>query len=184
MKHILHCNRLRFLSVLAVLFLTAPSTVYAEGTGELQVRMDAQVVYCDASLHKDEKDFVHFLKDGIPVTTVWKIKVSKLREYWLNKKIAEIVVAHRVVPDLLTRSWMLVDEASGISRRVYIAADVYRFLSRLENLSVLDRSLLLEQTPYRMSVSVVIENGEMNDAWWGGLWESADIELNAEFNLP
>jgi len=135
-------------------------------------------------LNKGEQEFLHFLKDGIPVTTVWKIKVSKLREYWLNKSVAEIIVIHRVVPDLLTRSWMLIDEASGISRRVYSLSDVYHFLSRLENLSVLDRSLLLDQAPYRMSVSVVVAHGEINDAWWSKWWESVDTELNREFSLP
>jgi len=169
---------------LAVIFLTAQSVAFAEDSGELQIRMDQQVVYCDATINKGEETFLHLLKDGIPVTTIWKIKVSKLREYWLNKDIAEIVVIHRVVPDLLSRSWMLIDEASGISRRVYSTGELYRFLSRMENLSVLDRSLLLDQTAYQMSVSVVIEHGEINDAWWSDLWTSVDAELVKEFRLP
>ncbi|GAV20766.1 hypothetical protein MMIC_P1740 [Mariprofundus micogutta] len=184
MKHVLQCKQLKFLSVLVVVLLTALSTAYAEETGDMQIRMDQQIVYCDATLNKDEEAFSHLLKDGIPVTTVWKIKVSKLRDYWLNKKIAEIVVTHRVNPDLLSRSWMLIDETSGISRRVYSMAEVYHFLSRLENFSVLDRSLLLDHEMYQMSVVVAIKHGEINEAWWAGLWESVDLELNKEFSQP
>ncbi len=184
MKHMLQCKRLRFLSVFAVVLLAAQSTAFAQTQAGLQIRMDQQVVYCDATMNKDEETFFHLLQDGIPVTTIWKIKVSKLREYWLNKKIAEIVVIHRVVPDLLSRSWMLIDETSGISRRIYSRDELYRFLSRLENLSVLDRSLLLEQTAYQMSVSVVIEHGEVSDAWWSDLWTSVDAEFVKEFSLP
>ena len=150
----------------------------------MQVSIDQQVVYCVARLHKDEDEFAHFLKDGIAVATIWNIQVSKSRKYWLNKAIAKIVVIRRAVPDLLSRSWLLIDETSGISRRVYSLLEVDQFLSGLESFPVLDRSILLDGTPYQMSVSVIIEHGEINDAWWRTLWQPSNTTLKKEFSLP
>jgi len=168
----------------AVIFFAVPFADAAEKPGELQIRIDQQVVYCIAKVNKDEDAFTHLLKDGIPVATIWKVRVSKQREYWLNKDVAEITLVRRVVPDLLSRSWLLVDEASGISRRVYSMNEADQFLSGLESFPVLDRSILLESTAYQMSVFVVVEHGEINDAWWGVLWKQPDAVLKKEFILP
>lgn len=184
MMHLMRYRLQILLSVWAVIFLAVTPAVHAEKTGELQVTIDHQVVYCEARLNQKDDAFSHFLKDGISIATIWKVQVSKARKYWLNKTIAEIVVVRRAVPDLLSRSWLLVDEASGISRRVYSMAEVDQFLSGLESFPVLDRSILLDNTPYQMSVSVVIEHGEMNEAWWGALWETSDVALKKEFTLP
>nr|WP_241697832.1 DUF4390 domain-containing protein [Mariprofundus sp. NF] len=150
----------------------------------MKVQMDEKVIYCAATLKDSDEVFFHALKDGIPVATVWNVQVDRLREYWLNKGIAGIVVVRRVVPDLLSRSWLLEDQASGISRRVYTASEVSHFLSNLDHFPVLDRTLLTANTVYLMRASVELHTGEMNDAWWNELMKPAYATMQQEFSLP
>ena len=166
------------------MFFTADAVVHAEENSELNVHMDAKVIYCAATLKESDSELFHTLKDGIPVTTIWHIQVNRVREYWMNKAIAEISLARRVVPDLLSRSWLLEDQASGISRKVYTLDEVVRFLSNLEHLPVLDRSLLAANNPYVMSVEVEMHAGEVNDAWWGKILRTAQFSMEKEFLLP
>ena len=146
--------------------------------------MDARVIYCAATLKDSNEHYFHALNDGIPVATVWHVRVDRPRDYWLNKSIASIVVVRRVVPDLLSRSWLLEDQTSGISRRVYTAAEVSSFLSNLDHFPVLDRTLLTANTVYLMRASVELHTGEMNDAWWSGLMKSPYATMQQEFSLP
>ena len=169
--------------VLAVVFFAACSSAYAEGANELKVLVDDKVIYCAAGLKDSDDVFSHALNDGISVTTVWNIQVARVRDYWLNKGIAEVTVTHRVVPDLLSRSWLLEDQASGISLRVYSVSEAVRFLSSLEYFPVLDRSLLVTATPYVMHASVELYIGEVNETWWGNLLRSEQASMQQEFTL-
>nr|WP_232710323.1 DUF4390 domain-containing protein [Mariprofundus aestuarium] len=170
--------------ILAVVFFAACSSAYAEGANELKVLVDDKVIYCAASLKNSDDVFSHALNDGISVATVWDVQVDRARDYWLNKSIAEVTVTHRVVPDLLSRSWLLEDQASGISLRVYSVSEAVRFLSSLEYFPVLDRSLLVSAAPYVMHASVVLYIGEVNETWWGNLLKSEQASMQQEFTLP
>jgi len=170
--------------LLAAFFIAVCGTASAADTSTLNVQMDDKVIYCAATLKNSDDIFFHALKDGIPVATVWSVQVDRPREYWLNKSIAGIVVVRRVVPDLLSRSWLLEDQASGISRRVYTASEVSRFLSSLDHFPVLDRSLLAANTVYLMRASVELHTGDINEAWWNGLMKSPHDTMQQEFSLP
>lgn len=171
------------LPLFGLLFAICGSSASAEESGGLDIRIDEKLIYCAATLKERDSGFIHALKDGIPVTTVWNIQVDKIREYWMNKAIAEITLVRRVVPDLLSRSWILEDQASGISRKVYSMDAVGRFLTHLEYLPVLDRSLLAASTPYMMRVDVEMHTGEVNDGWWGNLLRPEQISMQKEFSL-
>jgi len=142
----------------------------------------------------DEDALLLSMQDGLAVGVVWKVKVGKLRDYWLDERIAEISVVRRVEPDLLTRSWLLVNVSSGISLRIHDIRLVMDFLTNLRQFPMLDRSLLLAGAHYRASVDVDIQIGDIqrgniqigdsNDAWWSGLWSSADASMQQQFTLP
>jgi len=166
------------------MLLAAQPHVYAAEAGSLQIRIDQKVMYCAAQMNATDTSLTQAMKDGIAVSTEWHIQVSKVREYWLNQNIADITVIRHVRPDLLTRSWLLTDASSGISRRVYRIKDAVYFLSGLENFPVLDRSLLLPDIPYRVSVSVEIHTEGMNDAWWAKLWQLKAATMQQDFSLP
>lgn len=181
MISIWRCSWVKVTSFLAVMLLAASGAAYAEAGDSLKINLDDKVIYCGASYNQSNERFLHALKDGIPVVTVWNVEVERLRSYWLNESVVGITVTRRVVPDLLSRSWLLEDQASGISRRVYTVADAIQFLSTLEHLPVLDRALLMASETYVMSASIEVHTGEVNDTWWG---ESNQASMQQEFSLP
>ncbi len=156
----------------------------ASESTDLQLDLNQQVIYCVVEWQGDRESLSQALQAGIAVTFVWQVKVKKVREYWLNKTIADIQVSRRVLPDLLSRSWVLKDEASGISRRVSSLSEAIHFLTRLENFPVLDRSLLDTAILYNIAISVVEQEGETNDAWWTTLLQSVQFSVEKEFSLP
>jgi len=171
------------LLLMAGLILFVQPALAAADTGSLQVHADGQVIQCTAELQAEGKVIAIALKDGIDATTVWHIQVARVRKYWLNDGIADITVTRRVEPDLLSRSWQLVDDASGISRRVYQLDDAVHFLSHLEQFPVLDRSLLNTLIPYRMTVKVEVHHGEIKEAWWSGIWHPVQAIMQQDFKL-
>jgi len=182
-------RRLLFKLSLFFLFLpgiivAAQSNVFAAETGTLHVHMDKKVLYCAARIDVARKTFSPAMNDGIAMSTEWHIKVGRVRNYWLNEGVADITVIRHAKPDLLTRSWLLTDASSGISRQVYRIEDAIRFLSGLDNFPLLDRSLLQVNTPYRISVSVEIHSEGISNAWWTGLWQPAAAAMQQDFSLP
>jgi len=180
----LFCKLSSFFLALAGMLIAVHASAYADEPGKLKIHVDEKVIYCSAQITTTDKAFSLTLKDGIQVTTEWHIQVAKTRDYWLNEDIAEITVVRSAKPDLLTRSWLLTDLSSGISRRVYHIEDALHFLSRLENFPVLDRSLLLKNTQYIASVSIRVYTSEMNPAWWANLWKPAASSMQQAFSLP
>jgi len=177
-------NRIKFFLILTGVMIAAQTHVYADEPGSLQVRMDQKVMYCAARMNDTDSMLSTAMKDGIAVATEWHIQIGKVRDYWLNENIADITVIRHAKPDLLTRSWLLTDASSGISRRVYRIDEAIYFLSGLKNFPVLDRSLLLPDMPYRISVSVKIHTEGIDDAWWANLWQSKAASMQQDFSLP
>jgi hypothetical protein len=156
----------------------------ASESGDLQLDLNQQVIYCAVEWQGDSESLSQALQAGIAVTFVWQVQVSKVQDYWINETIADIQVSRRVLPDLLSRNWVLEDKASGISRRVASLPEAIHFLTRLEHFPVLDRSLLAASTPYQISISVAKQEGEINEAWWATLWKSVQFRTEKDFSLP
>ncbi len=156
----------------------------ASESGDLQLDLNQQVIYCAVEWQGDRESLSQALQAGIGITFVWQVQVKKVQDYWPNKTIADIQVSRRVLPDLLSRNWVLEDKASGISRRVSSLPEAIRFLTQLEHFPVLDRSLLDAATLYRISISVAKQEGEINEAWWATLWKPVQFSTEKDFSLP
>jgi len=178
----LRCNQL--LLLMTVMLMAVSSHAYAEESGKLEMNIGSDVISCTAQIPLKNDFFSMPMKDGIAMSTSWHIQMGKVRKYWLNENIADITVSHRVTPDLLTHSWLLTDSSSGISRRVYQMDDAIHFLIRLEDFSVLDRSLLAVNIPYEATVSVNVHAGVIKDVWWAKLWNPSAITMQQDFSLP
>jgi len=182
------CCRLQYSWFACLLLLVGlglfASPLVAEEADRLEIFTASDVVRCSAAMGASDKGVLVALRDGIEVTTIWHIQVAGVRKYWLNDAVAEIELKRRVKPDLLSRSWLLLDEASGISRRVYAIASAEQFLFTLQEFPVLDRTLLKPAMPYRMQVKVELYQGEMNKAWWAGIWHPAKSTWFKDFQLP
>jgi len=175
--------RVKLIWAIVSIVVVCGHAVASESTG-LQMELDQQVIYCAVEWQGDRESLSQALKAGIAVTFIWQIQVGKVRDYWLNETIADIQVSRRVIPDLLSRNWVLEDEASGISRRVASLPKAIRFLTRLEHFPVLDRTLLAAATPYRISIRAAKQEGEINEAWWATLWKSVQFSTEKDFSLP
>jgi len=168
---------------LAVL-MVIPASFAEDVPDALHIQIEKKVIYCSAELSVENSVFKLPMQDGTSVATEWHVRVGKVREYWLNENIGDITVVRRVEPDLLTRSWLLIDVSSGISQRVYTIADAIAFLTELKHFPVLDRSLLMDSVPYRAAVNVNIHIGDINQAWWAGLWPATVASMQKDFTLP
>jgi hypothetical protein len=176
-------NILKLIWVLVAAVVVCSHAGASEPT-DVKLDLNQQVIYCAVEWQGDRKSLSQALQAGIAVTFVWQVQVEKVRNYWLNETIADIQVSRRVLPDLLSRNWDLKDESSGISRRTASLSEAIRFLTRLEHFPVLDRSLLVAATPYRISISVAKQEGEINEAWWATLWKSVQFRAEKDFSLP
>lgn len=183
MKRFLRNGPVKWLLLLASAMLPAVH-LCAEETGHLQIEPDQQVVYCEAQWPGAGESLTQALQSGIAVTLVWHVQVSEIQKYWLNKNIADIKVSRRVIPDLLSRTWLLEDETSGISRQTSSLEEAVQFLTRLEHFPVLDRSLLTAGTQYRISVAIEEFEGEIKEDWWVALWNPGQFRLEKDFSLP
>jgi len=184
----MHLGWLSLLLLAGVLLCSRPmlaAETPSEGSlkDRLSVSVAEDVISCSAQLDEQKQAIATALKDGIASTTVWHLQVARVREYWFNAAVADIKLKRRVEPDLLARNWLLMDEASGISQRVYQLDDAVRFLSVLEQFSVLDRTLLQATTPYRMTVKVEVYHGEMASAWWRDIWHPSQAAMQQDFTL-
>ncbi|MDQ6969217.1 MAG: DUF4390 domain-containing protein [Mariprofundus sp.] len=172
------------MAMLLLGLLAAQTGWAAEEAGLLQIQVGEKVIFCSARLPVDADQFRLPMQDGIAVVTQWHLKIGKVRNYWLNKTIGEITVIRRVEPDLLSHSWLLLDVNSGISHRVYQIKAAVDFLTRLDQFPILDRSLLLAGLQYNAVVNIEIHIGDVNDAWWAGLWPSTANAMQQDFKLP
>jgi len=167
--------------LVCVLVLTP---AYAKPSVHLEMEADSNLVFCNTTLPNDAKHIARVLHEGTEVTFVWEISIEAVRRYWLNQNVATVRVERRVVPDLVSQSWRLIDVTSGISRRVFDVKKALAFLTRLRRFPVIDRSLLESGRPYRMVVSLEEHEGEDRGGWFSRLWGYNTVEKALNFTLP
>lgn len=171
------------LSAWVALCLDFGAAFAAEQTG-LSIDTHQQVIYCAVQWSGDRDRVVQALQAGVNLSFNWTIQVSRVRDYWMNDGIAKITFSRRVQPDLLTRTWLLEDSASGISRRALSLSDAVDFLTTIREFPVLDKALLASGETYEMTVSAEKIEGEMGQTWWSRLWKQSVMQMQLEFSLP
>ena len=164
--------------------LTTQAAAHAAEKATMQLHYDADVLYCTVHLPAQRHALEVAMQDGIPVTTTWHIRIHQRRDYWLDQEIAELTLTRRVEPDLLAKSWHLVDEATGIDRYVMTVGEALHFLTALERVPVLDRALLAAGQPYRITIGLEQHVGKVNPAWWARLWGGEQQRVEQQFTLP
>ncbi|HXH72918.1 MAG TPA: DUF4390 domain-containing protein [Mariprofundaceae bacterium] len=150
----------------------------------MRVDLSSPIVYCDAEWPGDQSQLVETLQAGIAVTLAWDLDVEEVRRFWVNKEVATVQVARTVTPDLLSHSWLLEDQATGITRRTYSVQEALRFLVELDHFPLLDQSLLQGQTTYRIVVTIAKHEGELSKGWWARLLEPSGFSMSLDFRLP
>ncbi|MDX8391149.1 MAG: DUF4390 domain-containing protein [Mariprofundaceae bacterium] len=157
---------------------------YAASDMQLQVTVEGDVLTCNATPTTLPGGLERALREGSEISVNWHISVEIERKYWLNKSVAEIVLDRRVMPDLVSRSWLLADQTSGITRRVFSLQEAVRFLTRLQHFPVLDSSLLSAGQAYVMKIGVREREGDAPDNWWGSWFSEENTSAAHAFTLP
>jgi len=169
-------------AVLALWFIS--TSAQAEPESGFAIDTSRQVVYCAAQWNGNREALVEALEAGAEVTLNWRIRVARVRDYWLNENVAEITFSRRVQPDLLARNWLLEDSASGISRHVFTLAEAIDFLTSIKAFPVLDKTLLSSGEVYELTIAIEKQEGAMAEAWWARFWKKSALQMQQEFSLP
>jgi hypothetical protein len=170
--------------LIGVVCLSVGTVAYADSNTRITVGVGSKVVSCDVYVRDNQKHIAKVLREGTEISVSWEINVETIRKYWLNHTVATVTVKRRVVPDLVSRSWQLIDVTSGISQRVFALQQAVRFLTRLEHFPVIDRSLLEGGHRYRMGVEVSEKEGDAERSWISAWLGSSNVVISAEFVLP
>jgi len=180
--------RIAHLLLLLALLLPAAPQVHADPTGidmvELRVEPDATVLYCHLALAGDRQRLEGLLDDGMELTFRWDIAIEGHRRYWLNKSIGNVTIERRVVPDLVSRSFLLIDATNGINRRVAARDEAIEFLLHLRHFPLLDRALLQSGGRYRLTAELSMQAGNEESGWFARWWGSDERSGSVDFSLP
>jgi len=162
----------------------AADAAYAESGMDLQVVLQGEVLSCSTSLSKAPEGMGRALTEGSEVSVQWILRVEIGRKYWLNKTVAEVEVNRNVVPDLVSRSWTLIDQTNGISRRVFSLDEALMFLTALHDFPVVDGSLLSPGQTYRVAAGLSEREGEGKGDGWMTWFGSNNAMAATDFVMP
>jgi len=169
---------------LFVMFFLYAGYSYAEELAEVQVDASQSVIYCDVSSDIATERLEVALKEGSLVTYVWEVIIEEEREYWLNKSIGSVQFSRQVVPDLVSRQWLLKDSNSGITSATLSTQKAMSFLAALKHFPIIDKSLLQSGTSYTIRVKLYVEEGEVSDHWWDAMTKLGKTVALGSFTLP
>ena len=179
------CLRLAlcFFACLLLCGLSVPHAHAASGL-DMKVAMKKDVLTCTATLTQVPMGMRQALKEGTEISVEWKVNVAIERKYWLNNTVASVLVNRHVVPDLVSRTWTLEDMASGITRRAFSLDEAVRFLTRLNDFPVVDRSLLTPGQIYVVAVTVSEWEGNKQGNIWTSWFGPKSGSATSEFRMP
>jgi len=177
------CGWLCKLGLFGMFFLYA-SYGYSEELADVEIDTSQPVIYCDIASEIGIERLKLALKEGSLMTYSWEIFIEENRDYWLNKSIGSVQISRQVVPDLVSRQWLLKDSNSGITNATLSEHKAIAFLSSLKNFPIIDKSLLQSGTSYTIKVRLYIEEGEVSEHWWDAVTKLGKRVAIGSFTLP
>jgi hypothetical protein len=150
----------------------------------MEITYDDKVVYCSVGPVGLSDKAILALNQGTPVTLIWEIKIEKVRDYWANKNIGEVLIARQAIPDLISKSLIIADAKNDISRRVNSIDEAIAFLSELKQFPIIDRSLLAPGVIYNIEVNFHIQEGQFKESWWSDATRFGITAAETELSFP
>jgi hypothetical protein len=179
-----YCRSTAWLLLFVALTMPAVPASASQEAVELHADIEPDVIYCDVQLGQNTDALAATLKDGTQVTFTWTVKVYEVQPYWFDSEVASVRIEHQVVPDLVTRKWVLADLTTGIHRRTGSLDEALTFLTQLQHFPVIDRSLLKKGKNYRLEIQLEESKGEIERGWWTRLWGHEQTTGTLVFSLP
>lgn len=157
---------------------------YSEELADVSVDISQPVIYCSISSDIGANHLTRALKEGSVMAYRWEIIIEEVRSYWLNKNVGNVQFSRQVVPDLVSKQWLLKDSNSGITSATLSTRKAVSFLARLKHFPVIDRSLLESGVNYTIRVKLYVEEGEVKAHWWDLVTKFGDTVAVGSFTLP
>jgi len=178
---------LRFFMIVIFSYLSLAQVCAQEHQAMQQfgVHVEDNIVYCDVQTFQQESYILKVLAGGSAMTVTWQFEVDQYRSLWLNKAVASVRLGRQVIPDLVTQRWLMRDLSSGV---VGYTSDVHaamRFLTEMNQVAVVDASVLEYQTDYVLHTTFYMYEGERRgDGWWSSLVNWGVGAGSVSFQLP
>lgn len=182
------------LIVSCFLFSPLASAKQQETRSHVAVAIDhtSAQVYCDSYTTVPKKQLQHLLEEGAIVSTSWQFSIQRQRDYWLNANINSTELILQVTPDLISKSWTLLNINTGRSQTTRSLARALEFLLFIHHVPVMDEQLLqqqaserqLAQARYELRARIYFQEGVINTAWWLAPLRLGKTVGIQEFSLP
>jgi len=160
------------------------SLCHASENSQFQLDASQSIIYCDITPSFNQQNISQWLKDGADISFTWHIEIESIQHYWFNKQVADIHFKRQVMPDLLSQQWRLLDSLTDIPRRTHSLSQALAFLSHIEHFPIIDKSLLPSDSDYLITVSLKVEKGAHEDAWWNNLLDGEHIIASSILHRP
>lgn len=133
---------------------------------ETHIHIEDGVVYCDVQTFNQEAYILNVLAGGSSLTVFWQFDVLRKQQFWLDKSVAKVRLGRQVIPDLVTKRWLMRDLSSGV---VHYTANVHvamRFLTEMHHAAVVDESILDAEEKYQLKTRLYMYEGEKGSKGW------------------
>lgn len=131
---------------------------------QIHTHVEKGVVYCDVVAFNHEAYFLKVLGGGSPLTVYWQFQVLKKRPYWLNQVVVNVRLGRQVIPDLVTKRWLMRDLSSGVVRYTSDIEIAMRFLSDMDHIAVVDVSVLDIKESYALAATLHTHEGKLEQS--------------------
>ncbi len=159
----------RFLSMITLFLLFSLPLLADEEIEEnkqTHIHFENGVVYCDVQTFNQESYVLKVLGGGSPMTIFWQFEVLEESRFWVDSSMAVIRLGRQVIPDLVTKRWLMRDLSSGV---VHYTSDIYtamQFLTEMGHVAVVDVSVLNIETDYILETKLFMHEGEWKESGW------------------
>ncbi len=150
------------------------STAWAD---DVRAYIEDGVIYSDVQAFQQEAYILKVIGSGSPMTVFWQFDVKQVRDYWLNKQVVSVRLGRQVIPDLVTQRWLMRDLNVGIVRHTSNAQEAMRFLAEMNQVAVIDVSVLDADKSYLLSTRLFLYEGEAEEESWIPLFNNSGVDL-------
>lgn len=142
------------------------STALVEGVHELEARM--QLILSSEALDA--------LQSGVPLTIELNLEVIRVRGFWVDEVEAELVFTYELEYRPLSQRYIVRNLNSGDQESFATLYSALNNLGRIQGLSVIDDSLLSNDSSYRLRLRALLSTRQYPAAlrvlfFWRSQWQ-------------
>jgi len=153
---------------------------------QTHIHIENGIVYCDVQTFNQEAYILKVLGGGSPLTVFWQFDVLRERAFWSNSSVAVVRLGRQVIPDLVTKRWLMRDLSAGVIRYTSDIHVAMRFLTTMNHAAAVDVSLLNKQEKYILGTKLYVYEGEWEEeaSWWTTMMNWGEDMGSVELIIP